>query len=162
MLIIFRKQAPNTVSLGVSQCFVMRQSILTWINLLLWFGCMFLLGQKSLPGVAGTSLAHEGYPASKNWHTSIQNCIVSLTPATWFLMIFLKKKSRDSCDAFFFLRRNCTDLQILGLQFVASCFLNPKPVIAKLLAAAVETSRTKGKLQVCLGIAHILYGASAA
>lgn len=50
----------------------------------------------------------------------------------------------------------------LVYHLAASYSLNPKPVIAKLLAAAVETSRTKGELQVRLETAHILYGASAA
>lgn len=50
----------------------------------------------------------------------------------------------------------------LVCHLAASCILNPKPVIAKLLAAAVETGRTKGELQVHLGTAHVLNGASAA
>lgn len=54
-------------------------------------------------------------------------------------MIFFKE-SRDSCDGFFsFLRRNGTDLHSLVCHLAASCFLNPKPVIAKLLAAAIES-----------------------
>lgn len=50
----------------------------------------------------------------------------------------------------------------LVCHLAASCFLNPKPVIAKLLAAALETSRTKGELLACLGTAQELCGASAA
>lgn len=50
----------------------------------------------------------------------------------------------------------------LVYHLAVSCFLNPKLVVANLLAAAVETSRTKGELLVCLGIAQVLYGASAA
>lgn len=51
----------------------------------------------------------------------------------------------------------------LVCHLAASCFLNPKPVVAKLLAAAVETGRTKGELQLhpgmptyCMG--HLLHG----
>lgn len=70
------------MSIGVSLCFIMKQSKLTWFYLPLWFGCMSLLGQKSLPGAAGPPLAHGEYSASKNWHKNTQNYIVSLTLAT--------------------------------------------------------------------------------
>lgn len=54
------------MSVGVLECFIMKQSKLTWFYVLLWFGCMSLLGQKSLPGAAGASLARGEYSASKN------------------------------------------------------------------------------------------------
>lgn len=62
MFIISRQQADNPVSVSVSRCFFMEQSKPMWFYLLLWLGCMLLLGQKSLKDAAGTSLAHEVVP----------------------------------------------------------------------------------------------------
>lgn len=46
----------------------------------------------------------------------------------------------------------------LVCHLAASCFLNLKPVVAKLLAAAVETGRTKGELQVHPGMSTYCMG----
>lgn len=62
MFIISRQQADNPVSVSVSRCFFMEQSKPMWFYLLLWLGCMLLLGQKSLKDAASTSLAHEVVP----------------------------------------------------------------------------------------------------
>lgn len=63
------------MSVGVLQCSVMNQSKLTWFYSLLWFGCMFFLGQKSLPGAAGTSGTWRGTLPAKTDIQTFKNAL---------------------------------------------------------------------------------------